>query len=414
VHQDPQARRLEHTAGLMPSLILPINRRPALLHAAALMVVALLSPVPSQAATIRVERDGSGDFTTIQPAVNAAASGDTVLIGPGRYREFAPFQADLVGDPVDTYIAVSQETLTLMGTDRDSVVIGPDALNFQGFTPYGIAMAQATVRNLIVRDLTISKINIGARLVDTAKMTNCVFTECKFGVVSFSSSAVTVSNCSFTSSRDSGLLTFAPAQNIEVVDCSFVDNRVGVDFAQTLNANVRNCTFQGGLVGIQFEQGSAGFITGSTIVAVANKSVVLTISTQVTLQDNTIIGSGIGLVVDSSHAVASRNTFRGASLYSIDFRAGATGTFRDNHIPLDAMDAVFLRFYGQTPTPILIDMKNNYWGTTDVDSIAAHIHDGNDDATMNAFVEFEPVLTSSVPIEKKSVGSLKGMYRSPK
>lgn len=34
-----------------------------------------------------VERDGSGDFATIQPALDAAVAGHTILIGPGEYTE---------------------------------------------------------------------------------------------------------------------------------------------------------------------------------------------------------------------------------------------------------------------------------------------------------------------------------------
>lgn len=38
-------------------------------------------------ATHEVAADGSGDFTTIGAAIGAAAEGDTILIGPGRYDE---------------------------------------------------------------------------------------------------------------------------------------------------------------------------------------------------------------------------------------------------------------------------------------------------------------------------------------
>ena len=40
------------------------------------------------ARTWYVEQDGSGDFTVIQDAVDAAGDGDTVAIGPGRYEEY--------------------------------------------------------------------------------------------------------------------------------------------------------------------------------------------------------------------------------------------------------------------------------------------------------------------------------------
>nr|MBP7496211.1 hypothetical protein [Bacteroidales bacterium] len=37
--------------------------------------------------TWNVKQDGSGDFTTIQAAINAAAAGDIIMIGPGLYDE---------------------------------------------------------------------------------------------------------------------------------------------------------------------------------------------------------------------------------------------------------------------------------------------------------------------------------------
>ena len=52
--------------------------------------VVLLCSSSAFAATITVERDGSGDFTTIQPALDAVASGDTIRIGPGDYTESEP------------------------------------------------------------------------------------------------------------------------------------------------------------------------------------------------------------------------------------------------------------------------------------------------------------------------------------
>jgi hypothetical protein len=55
-----------------------------------LLVVCLGVAGPALAATITVEKDGSGDYTQVQPALDAAASGDTVLIGPGEFTELIP------------------------------------------------------------------------------------------------------------------------------------------------------------------------------------------------------------------------------------------------------------------------------------------------------------------------------------
>ena len=52
------------------------------------LAIFLLLAGYAEAATWRVERDGSGDYTTIQPAINGAVHGDTILIGPGQYTEY--------------------------------------------------------------------------------------------------------------------------------------------------------------------------------------------------------------------------------------------------------------------------------------------------------------------------------------
>ena len=75
------------------------------------------------ARTWRVEKDGSADFTVIQDAVDAAAPGDTVLVGPGRYDDFQP--VEVVGGIVESVAYMTKNDITLRGTDRDAVIVGP-------------------------------------------------------------------------------------------------------------------------------------------------------------------------------------------------------------------------------------------------------------------------------------------------
>ncbi len=51
------------------------------------LIVLIMFSVLLSAQTITVKQDGTGDFTTIQAAVNNAQNGDTVLIWPGTYYE---------------------------------------------------------------------------------------------------------------------------------------------------------------------------------------------------------------------------------------------------------------------------------------------------------------------------------------
>jgi len=84
-------------------------------------VLVLLVACFAQARTWFVEKDGSGDFTVIQDAVDAAAPGDTIRIGSGRFTEY-----QYVYDQ-DTYVLVETDSLTFWGSGVDSTIIGPES-----------------------------------------------------------------------------------------------------------------------------------------------------------------------------------------------------------------------------------------------------------------------------------------------
>src|SRR6266516_4814958 len=91
---------------------------------AAVLVIGTASGTPSLAAPgPRVLRVGtwngiSGQFKTIQAAVNAARPGDWVLVGPGDYKEHG-----YAGQVEPAGVLITRPNIHLRGMDRNGVVV---------------------------------------------------------------------------------------------------------------------------------------------------------------------------------------------------------------------------------------------------------------------------------------------------
>jgi Right handed beta helix region len=97
-------------------------------------------PVAQAPRTITVALDGSGDFTSIQEAVDSAKKGDTVFLKPGQYQQdvtvHSKDQVKLVG--------AGQDKVTLLG--RETIV----GVLHVGKWPYGAT-------NIEISDMTINE-----------------------------------------------------------------------------------------------------------------------------------------------------------------------------------------------------------------------------------------------------------------
>lgn len=96
---------------------------------------AVLSP-----RTITVALDGSGDFTSIQEAIDSAKKGDTVFLKPGRYQQdFTVHSKDQI-----KIVGAGQDKVTLLG--RETIV----GVVHVGKWPYGAT-------NIEISDMTINE-----------------------------------------------------------------------------------------------------------------------------------------------------------------------------------------------------------------------------------------------------------------
>ena len=153
--------------------------------------VSILIVFPLWANTIVVDQNGGGQFTTIQAAINAASSGDTVKVWPGYY---------------DTEQVNLNKNITLMGSGYENTVItgnfNPTILMSSGKLQWfqisstggrGIDLSGGTVKNCVIVGSSSHGINVPS---GTSQIINCVlYQNGGYGIYALSTGVVNVTNC---------------------------------------------------------------------------------------------------------------------------------------------------------------------------------------------------------------------------
>jgi hypothetical protein len=354
----------------------------------------------------RVERDGSGDFSTIAAALAAAAAQDTILIGPGRYPEREPFEGLDWSGPVCIKVPVTD--LTLIGSGAESTIIGPVSADFQDEGPKGI-VAVTGVDRLTVENLALENVYDGVYWARGHLILHgCSLLACERGISSQSGDGMLVRSCQFASCVSTGIVAERPARNVEVGDSVFHDCGTGISFHGVRDANLLGCTLTGGMIGAQYADGSNGGILESHFEDHQQIGIDVTMASQVLLHDDRIRGGDFNLSVSSgSHVSGADNVLRGGAVATVRI-SDAAMTFSGNRILNGGEHSVLLESFLQPPI-VTIDLTSNFWGTLQPDTIAAWIWDHHDDPAIQAFVAFEP-FDASLPVEQSSWGKVKARY----
>ncbi len=377
--------------------------------------LAILVCSQAEAATWTVERDGSGQFTDLQSAIDAAAAGDTIAVGPGRYDQAfryedwgGPFPAGVVFEHV---IAVVEGPLTIRGAGADLTVIGPaqpeaDWVGIAGYS--GSSLGPVRLQDVAVENLgrpvwsEIDEMN-SLRI----SLSQCRFRTCAHGV----SARGDVTDCEFS---DMGLHALTASWGMTVHGCSFDTGGDGLWIIGS--ATVTDCTFR------SLERGIAAQVYdwNHVVVPITGCTFDETVETAVSLQgwvetrlDDCEIRAG-QVAVKASGAVdltGSGNILRTADGFTIYAASGARISLHGNHILRDAgFRIVALANYSVQP-PVTLDLTGNWWGGLSAQEIRPRILDGYATPVIKAFVEFEPMADGPLPARPVSWGGLHGLYR---
>jgi hypothetical protein len=374
-------------------------------------VVCLAMAEPSLARTWRVERDGSGDFSTVQDALNSAASGDSILIGPGRYTECESVILPGWGWPIDVYAYVRTDNLTIIGSGSNSTIIGPMVQDFHDFGPKGIVADDVWVTDLRVIDVGAENLFDGIyRNHGHAEFQYLGFLDCEHGITAAAEKGVLIELCTFLSVINDGVICWSPTRNAVVTRCEFNHCGTAVSFDSAVDCNVTECNINDGIVGIQYSNNSNGIVDGCILKDIRNVAIDIALASSAVLTNNVVSGSDADLYLSTnSYASGHGNIFLGGG-YSTILISGSDVGLHENHIMNGGAYSIKLSVFLNAPVRT-IDMRDNYWGTSDGATISEWIWDYHDDPSIYALVDYEPF--SSVPLgtEQKSWGGVKNLYR---
>ncbi len=391
-------------------------------------VLALFLIASRGSATVwRVERDGSGDFAVIQAAVDVAASGDTILVGAGRYDD-----KQLFGNPPwQQYVrilAVKPE-LTIIGAGATLTIVGP-ALPWTDVQDedkgiYITGDGQAAPPSLCVRGMRFENSGIGIHAetsAGTIRVHDCEFRGNTTSIASFCRSTE-VTECRFLSLADSwGYHVNAIGQDSLRISSSVFELesqpshiKVLLNAQSTVLATIADSEFRGGRLGASVSNGTRAEFRNCLFDGQGLYGVAVNVA-DVLMEDSVIRNQSSALFMTGPGGLwmLDRVSFANVRDATLEYGNLGGGYIRNCTLAKGSRFVVWdVNMYPvDGPTPITLDMANNWWGTSDPDSIRAWVYDSSDQPTRPYYyVQWNPYRSEPLAAQGKNLGDVKALYR---
>ncbi|KKH97020.1 hypothetical protein EO95_06595 [Methanosarcina sp. 1.H.T.1A.1] len=262
-------------------------------------------PAPT---TLYVGGEGSGNYTTIQAAINNASFGDTILVYPGTYTENVNASVENIsirsysGNPDDTIIKREEFKSNNIKITANNVTISGFTITGAGST--GIYMSRISGANIINNKL--SGVGCGIQMERSSRcnlINNTVSDSAQHGFyLSSSSNHCILANNTISDTGEEGILLRSS------VYCTLTNNVISNTYYEGIYLNSSsNCNVTGNTVsnteddGIDLNSSSNCNITGNTVSSTEDDGIDLNSSSNCNVTGNTVSNTGDdGIDLDSS------------------------------------------------------------------------------------------------------------------
>jgi hypothetical protein len=360
-----------------------------------------------------LEADGSGDFPTIQAAIDAAVAGDTILLGPGVFDDY------YVHPEYDYayYVRITKNNLTIRGSGIDNTIIGQTIDNNQGRWVYLMTVEPSL--EFLLEDLTLQLCDktmtelLRGHANTNMRVNRVGFRRSYRGFYAGNCNFVGVADCEFTDIADEAFGTsFHTPSYIRNTRLERVGLGVYTNGSEELE--ISDCTFDGG--------GSGGNSIGGCIVpwsratfnrcTFVNQTRAGILMDGVRLQVNDCVfseGVGRGLEIVNGTFGGTGNIIYSENAVLV-FGYGIIDNFRDNHL-IAGGSGQLVRTYEDDRPPITVDMRYNWWGTDNIQLVAAGVWDHFDNPNLVVTVDYYPILGGPVYVEQRTWSDVKALFQ---
>lgn len=179
--------------------------------------------------TITVDKNGKGDYASIQEAIDNSIEGSIIYVKTGEYPE----------------IINVDKKMSLIGENKDNTIINP--ISTKNKYAIRLGASDVTLKGFSITNgapgLYTQAIRISSP--DT-EIQDCNIHDTPVGIVIWTSNNI-VDNCEFWGCEDEGIAligtTYTECNNNKITSCLFYENCDGIELQRSSNNIIQNCDF---------------------------------------------------------------------------------------------------------------------------------------------------------------------------